>query len=148
MFQPDLAGLRDLFEYYRSRKLAEQMSVVGEQYVIELEQRAALMAGAPASELWYDAQGVHQALGNVQESADAAKKAVLAQPGEYKNHFACALRMRDAGRLEDAVREFKWCASRRPQDATLPRVVAELQREIRQSTALNTRTPRAGRVRR
>lgn len=146
VFQPDLAGLRDLFEYYRARELPEQLAIVGQRYASELEQRASLMAGRPAGELWYDAQGVHQAIGNVEESADAAKKAVLAQPGEYKNHFACALRMRDAGRLEDAVREFKWCASRKPDDTTLPRVVAQIQREIRQSTALNAPVRRTGRV--
>jgi hypothetical protein len=146
VFQPDLAGLRDLFEYYRREGFDQQMQFIGERYASELESRADLMAGAPAGKLWYDAQGVHDVLGHVEESADAARNAVLAQPGEYRNHFACALRMRDAGRLEDAVKEFRWCASRKPNDAALPRVVAEMQRQLRQSKALSKNAIRSKRM--
>lgn len=137
VFHPNVEGLRDLFEYYRRGEMETQMNFVGPKYVAALEQQAKLVAGKTAGQLWLDAQFAHEQLGNVEEAAVAAKNAVLAQPGAYKNHFACACRMRDAGRIEEAIKEFRWCEFRNPDDAELPKVITQLKRELKKSQLIS-----------
>lgn len=141
VFDPDLDGLKDLFAYYRREKKSQALNEVGAIYVAQLEQEARLLSGESASRLWFDAQDVHSVLGNAAAAADAALNCVMTHPRVYRNHFACALRLRDAGRLHAALKEFRWCQSRRPDDPTLPRVVMNLQRELRQNQALRPISP-------
>lgn len=141
VFQPDLGGLRDLFEFYRTQNFDPQMKYVGNFYVTELEKQAKQASGAQAGQLWFDAQFVHATLGNAIQAAQAADNSVLAQPGEYRNHYACALRMRDAGRWEDAVEQFRWCQQRKPENKELPIVINELNRMARQEKLGNKFRP-------
>lgn len=137
VFQPDLEGLRDLFEYYRRRNFEPQMRFIGEKFVVELEKQAQLMAGEAAGKLWFDAQFVHTKLDNIEAAAEAAKNAVMSAPADYRNHYACALRMRDCGKWEEAIREFRWCASRKPDDTELPKVIRDIKSQALQTKALN-----------
>ena len=136
LFEPDIHGLRDIFEYYRRNNLKPQMNFVGRQYVIEVERQAQLMTGEVAADLWLDAQFAYEQLGQIEDAATAAKNAVIAQPSSYKSHFACACRMRDAGQLEEAIREFEWCRSRKPDNSELPIVIAQLKQAQRKSQVL------------
>ncbi len=136
IFQPGLSGLKDLFDYYRRRVEAEQVKQVGEKYISELEQQASLLSGDLAAQLWFDAQFAYHVLGKPMDAADAAVRCVKEQPNAYQNHFACALRLREAGGLQSALDEFRWCQSRRPDDPNLPRVIAGLYRQLRQSPVM------------
>lgn len=131
LFQPGLEGLRDLFEYYRRRGFTEQMNYVGPKLVVELEKQAKIMSGETASKLWFDAQFVHATLGKAEEAAAAAKNAVMVSPTNFDYHYACGLRMRDCKRFEEAAKEFRWCASRRPSDLKLSKIVSEMKRKAR-----------------
>ena len=135
VFEPDLAGLRDLFEHYRRSEMQSAMAYVGEFYVAELERQAKLYSGMRAGQLWFDAQFVHATLGNLDDAVRAAENAVLAQPSEYRNHYACALRLRDAGQWEDAAKQFRWCQQRKPENKELPIVINELKQHARQAKA-------------
>lgn len=148
IFQPGLEGLRDLFEYYRRRSFEPQMRFIGDKFVVELEKQAKLMSGETAGKLWFDAQFVHATLGNVEQAARAAKNAVMADPGDYRNHFACALRMRDCGRFEEAIKDFRWCASRRPEDPVLPKVIAEMKSQARLAEAMSAKSIESNRLQR
>lgn len=147
VFQPDVDGLRDLFEYYRHREFVAQMTYVGERYVAELERQAKLISGATAGKLWFDAQFVHATLGNVEAAVIAAESAIRDQPAEFRNHEACALRMRDAGRFEDAIRQFEWCEARQPNEDKWPKAILQMRREMRQSQTRTARQTTPGAVR-
>lgn len=134
-FSPDLPGLKDLFAYYRIQEFFPEMDYVGKVYVAELEQQAKLAKGKEAGELWFDAQFVHATLGNIESAAQAAANSVLAQPSSYRNHFASALRMRDAKRWEKAIQEFRWCQQRKPKDKQLPLIINEMKQLARQDKA-------------
>jgi len=134
-FSPDLPGLKDLFDYYRRQEFFPQMNYVGAVYVAELEQQAKLTTDETASELWFDAQFVHATLGNVELAAEAAVNSVMSQPSNYRNHFACALRMRDAKQWDKAIQEFRWCQQRKPNDKQLPLIIREMKQLARQSNA-------------
>ena len=129
--------MRDLFEYYRRNEFTPQMKFIGERFVVLLEKQAKLMSGKPAGKLWYEAQFVHAVLEQPELAAAAAKNSVMADPAEFDNHFALALRMRDSGRFEEAAEQFRWCAARRPQDEKLPKIVAEMKNLARKSKALS-----------
>lgn len=133
VFQPDLNGLRDLFDFYRRQEALSEMQYIGQFYVAEIENKASDLAGEQAGKLWFDAQFVYATLGNVDAAADAAANSVLSQPSEYRNHYACALRMRDAERWEEALKQFRWCQQRRPENRELPIVVNEMKRLARQA---------------
>ena len=137
LFDPGLDGMRDLFEYYRRNEFTPQMKFVGARFVVLLEKQAKLMSGKPAGKLWYEAQFVHAVLEQPELAAAAAKNSVMADPAEFDNHFALALRMRDSGRFEEAAEQFRWCAARRPQDEKLPKIVAEMKNLARKSKALS-----------
>lgn len=132
LFNPDVDGLRDIFEYYRRKEMETQLHFVGQQFVAELESQAQLMTGEAAGRLWFDAQFAYSVLGDREQAAAAAEQAVRAHPTSYDNHFACALRLREAGRYEAAAREFRWCLARRPNDELLVNAIRQVEREMRQ----------------
>ena len=134
-FSPDLPGMKDLFDYYRRQEFFPQMSYIGAAYVAELEQQAKVNTGNAASELWFDAQFVHATLGNVELAAQAANNSVLADPANYRNHFACGLRMRDAKKWNKAIQQFRWCQQRKPKDEQLPLIINEMKKLARESKA-------------
>jgi hypothetical protein len=135
VFQPDVDGLRDMFDFYRRHQQSQQLQFVGEQFIAAVEKQATMLSGEAAGSLWFDAQFAHSVLGNADAAADAAVKCVKAQPGLYENHYACALRLREAGRLDEALEEFRWCQLRRATDPDLKKVVSSLQRELRHNQA-------------
>ena len=130
-FEPDLNGLRDIFDYYRAEATKEETRRVALLYVEELESQAGLMSAETAADLWYDAQFVYSTLGMTDRAVMAARRAIEHQPTEYRNHFACALRLREAGRIEEAVYELRWCQARRPDDATLQQALINMSGQLR-----------------
>lgn len=140
LFEPELEGMRDLFEYYRRNEFTVQMKFIGERFVVQLEKQAKLMSGETAGNLWYETQFVHALLGNRELAATAAKNAVMVSPGKFENHFACGLRLRDCGRFDEAAEEFRWCAARKPERQDLPKIVAEMKGLARRSKMLSAQS--------
>ena len=134
VFQPDVDGFKDLFDYYRLNGRESQMRLVGRLYVEQLEKHAPEATGSHAGQLWFDAQFVHATLGDAAFAARAARNAIRAEPASYRNHYACALRMRDLGLWDEAITQFRWCQKRRPENEELPRVIAQLRQIARQNT--------------
>ena len=142
VFQPDLHGLRDMFEYYRRQERPRQLQEIGLEYVTQLEKQANLLTGQSAAQLWHDAQFAHWVLGNKQKAAEAAVHCVTQQPNVYQYHYACALRLRDADRLQEAMAEFRWCQSRQPQNSALQQAIVALERDLRRNQASRPPAPR------
>jgi hypothetical protein len=140
LFQPDMMGLRDLFQYYRRREFVPQMNFIAKRFVVELEKQAKLMTGETAGDLWREAQFVHATLGNTESAATAAKNSVMVDPTNFENHYSCGLRMRDCERFEEAAKEFRWCASRKPENPELRKIVAEMKNRARQLAATHAAT--------
>jgi len=140
LFDPGLEGMRDLFDYYRRNEFTPQMKFIGEPFVALLEKQAKLMSGKSAGKLWFEAQFVHAKLEHPELAAAAANNAVMADPGETRNHFACALRLRDCERFEEAADQFRWCAARDPKNEDLPKVIAEMKKLARRSKALSAQS--------
>lgn len=137
VFRPGLEGLRDLFQYYRAENFRPQMEYVGERFVEELERQAQLMSGDTAGELWFEAQFVHATLGNVNQAVEAARNSVFSQQSEIRNHEAFALRLRDAGQFEEAIKQFRWCHSRQPDNDRWKQAVTQMRAMQRQSQVIS-----------
>lgn len=138
VFRPGLDGLRDLFQYYRTENFPPQMEYVGARFVEELERQAQLMSGATAGELWFEAQFVHATLGHVDQAVEAARNAVYSQQSEIRNHEALALRLRDAGQFDEAVKEFRWCRDMQPENDRWKQAITQMQ-TARQSKRISVR---------
>ncbi len=74
-------------------------------------------------------------MGNAAGAAAAASEAVEADAQNYGFHYVYALRSYQAGHLEQALEQFRWCQSRRPDDPKLSRLVDSVRRSIHQVEA-------------
>lgn len=118
-FQPDGDALGRLFQYYRDAGDVEHAFEVGRQYVARLEQDAARETGQAAARLWYRAYEVHRQLGNEQEKLACIGRAVECSPRDFDMRRTLGLELLAAERFDEAVEQFRWCLSRRPQDAAV-----------------------------
>mgnify|MGYP001819723327 CR=1 FL=1 len=135
LFQPDVDGWAQLFEYYRKNEQPEQLRQVGQKYTQLADTSARALNGKAAADLWFKLQFTHHLLGNLAEAAEAASKAVEADAQNYGFHYIYALRAYQAGELERALEQFRWCQSRRPDDPKLNRLVDSVRRTMHQVEA-------------
>ncbi len=137
-FQPDGTAMERLFQYYREAGDAEHAMEVGRQYVARLEQDAARETGGAAARLWFRAYEVHRRLGNEQEKLTCIGRAVECSPRNFDIRRTLGLELLAGERFDEAIEQFRWCLSRRPQDAAVKYSLAKATRDRLERTSAVT----------
>jgi tetratricopeptide (TPR) repeat protein len=134
LFEPDLQGYQELFAHYRDAGRTDQLLAIGPAYTEQLAGQARLLSGTSAAEVWFRLQAVHHVLGNAEQAAETARKAVASQPNRFHYRHVLAVRLKQAGCLEEACEQLRWCQLRRPADPELSRQLQQWRRELRVAT--------------
>ena len=127
-FEPDLAGLVNLYSHYRKNNRVEEARYTGSKYVVLLEQEAETERGVAAAGLWDQARGIHEFVGDIERAADCARRAVAQAPGDFGKHRNLAGILLRSGQYDEAVRELQWCLSRQPDDKNLRQLLQTASR--------------------
>jgi len=130
VFQPGVAGLRELYRYYRETHQNQQARLVGHQYVAALESVADQETGAAAASHWHAAQAIHGFLQDYDRALLATQKAVAAQPDDYQLNFLLAIRLSHAGEFTRSLDHLNQCRRRRPYDTAVLNKIAEIEAKL------------------
>jgi len=127
--QPDLAGLNDLFDYYRragqeaaAQQLAQQLAPRMEQQAREAPEPQA------AATYWDQARLLYSSLQATSDSLRCAHQAVAADPSSHAFRSALADCLIAAEQVPEAIEQLEWCLRRNPDDESLRLRLAEVRR--------------------
>ncbi len=125
-FQPDRIGLGKLYDHYRTNSATMNANFVGHEYVRALEEHGNSATGNVAANSWYRAQEVHAFLKQRPEAVAAARRAVAADPTDYRLRYLLAVRLLENEQPNAALTELRWCLRRRPDDPAVLHRLAQL----------------------
>ncbi|HIQ22665.1 MAG TPA: tetratricopeptide repeat protein [Planctomycetes bacterium] len=128
-FHPDLWALR--YAYYRYRRFVgpERLGRLRAAYAQAAEAEAAQLSGPEAARRWVEAMSLYADPDQVQRRIACGRRALRADPNHYDAHYRLAVALIEAGQLEEAEEELRWCWRRRPGDPALERRLRDLRRQ-------------------
>jgi tetratricopeptide (TPR) repeat protein len=129
-FQPDLQGLRLLYNHYRRSEMREAVEYLGPMLAEQLEKEASALADRRAGALWYEAHLVEREIGRTEAALHSGRQAVLLDGSDYEKRRAVARWLCSQGLYAEAAIHLRWCLHRRPDDTSL----LELLRQAVKST--------------
>jgi tetratricopeptide (TPR) repeat protein/O-antigen ligase len=126
--EPDLRGMARLFVRYRALNRLDDAKFVAGRYAPMLEDEANRLQGAAAARPWFSASIVYLFLEDPERALACIEQAVRAAPGEANYRRAYAFRLLEAGRYDDAIKQFQWRLRRDPNDESAKAGLARAMR--------------------
>ncbi len=120
-FQPDAAGAKMLFSYYRKIGLVPQAKVAGRYYVAQLNVLADQSSNGLEADQWLAAAVVQDYLGDDSAVLGSLRQALAQAPTRYVVHQKLARQLLRQRYYQEAREQLQWCLRRKPSDRTLQR---------------------------
>lgn len=134
-FEPDLAGLEQLFQKYRSQDRVEEAKLVANRFLTALRNDLATKPSAEAASRWCQAQNVYAWLGDGKQSLECQRRAVELVPLNFDNRRHLAKLLVQQNRLNEAIEQYEWCLRRQPDDPSLQQELVDTKVLSKQSPA-------------
>ena len=115
-FDPDTAGMAEIYRYYRSVSNDDQSRVAAERYLAAIEHDIQFTFGDSLIQLWLKAHELSKYLGNQTKGIEYLTHAVNAQPANFHGHKRLASYLIETDRHQEALEQLQWCYQRRPGD--------------------------------
>jgi len=113
-FEPDVKGLKTLYNHYRTQESSDQLPYVGRCYASELERIARTESGKKAAGRWYSAHFVYRKIGEHTRALQCIRRAVDSAPNESNMRRDLAARLMEQQHYEEAVEQLTWLLRRNP----------------------------------
>jgi len=118
-FDPDLAGLRELYDQYVPVAPPETLGPLLDRYAQAAEADASRIGNESAAAMWVVARQIHIKRGDTLRAQLCLQHALTADPANYEVHYLLGLQLSEAGRMEEAEQHLTWCQMRKPSDVRL-----------------------------
>lgn len=129
VFEPDLEAIRSMYRYYRKSYSAEDLGPLAQAYLSALQSQLSKMENDPAAEAsaWLEMHFVLLEMEDQGGALEAARRAVAADPNDYRAHYYVSQRLEEQGYWAEAEEHVRWCLLRRPGHRPLERRLAALR---------------------
>jgi tetratricopeptide (TPR) repeat protein len=115
-FQPDLHGMRMLYQACGKRCSAESLLPLTRRLAESAEAEAAASDAATAAALWLEAGRLRGQLGEAGEAVRCAERAVQCAADNFNAHQQLAQSLMKLRAFDEAETHFRWCQQRAPND--------------------------------
>jgi len=116
---PDLEAMRCLYAACAKRCGPEPLVPLLCIRAERARKEAAERSGAEAAPVWLEAGALYGQLGDQQSAVECFHKAVQSDPNSYQAHYRLAMLLLREGQFAEAEGHLRWCANRRPSDASV-----------------------------
>jgi O-antigen ligase len=111
-FQPDLEGLKFLYDACAKWCPPEQLVLLCRYRAERAESEARARAGPRAADYWLLAEELHTQSGDSPRALDCARRACQCHPDDYRAHYRLALSLMSQKQYAEAESHFRWCRQR------------------------------------
>ena len=131
MFQPDLYGLRYMYNRYRQLALPDQLTSLLTAREQEAAQEARLAMDESrmedAAEYWLEAMAMRLDMNDHAGGLAHAKEAQRCNPHDFRTRYKLGCLLADQGRLAEAEEHLDWCFQRSPDHIPLKNRLMEIR---------------------
>ncbi|MHB1035272.1 MAG: O-antigen ligase family protein [Pirellulales bacterium] len=118
-FQPDLDGLRILYDTAARRGQPDQLAPLVRHFALAAETAAKDLKNDEAARVWMEARDLHARLADGPRALACARRALECDPSSYPARHGLAVCLLDQEQYDEAESQFRWCLQRRPSDQGL-----------------------------
>ncbi|MEX0865946.1 MAG: O-antigen ligase family protein [Pirellulales bacterium] len=126
--EPDVAATERLYKLYRQAGRQDDARLIGQRFLVQLEESTATAGREQAARAWAKAAAVHRDLEQSEQAVLALSKAVHATPDDFKLRRNFALELIRQNRYLQAEEQIDWCLARKPGDAQLKKLALQAKR--------------------
>ena len=130
-FEPDLYGLRYMYNRYRQLALSEELTpllvALGRKAAEEAQLATDESRMDEAAEYWLEAMAMYVEMDDYAAGLDCAEKACRCNPHDFRVRYKLGCLLADEGRLAEAEEHLAWCYQRRPDHIPLRNRLLEMK---------------------
>lgn len=126
--EPDVAATERLYKLYRQAGRQDDARLIGERFLVQLEESTATAGREQAARAWAKSAAVHRDLEQFEQAVLAWSKAVHATPDDFNLRRNFALELIRQNRYLQAEEQIDWCLARKPGDAQLKKLALQAKR--------------------
>ena len=130
-FEPDLYGLRYMYNRYRQLALPEQLTPLLTALGREAAEEARLAMDESrmdeAAEYWLEAVTMYVEMEDYAAGLACAEEACRCNPNDFRARYKLGSLLADEGRLAEAEGHLSWCYQRRPDHVPLRNLLRDIK---------------------
>ncbi len=130
-FEPDLYGLRYMYNRYRQLALPERLTPLLVALAQEAAEEARLATDESrmneATDFWLEAMTMHVEMYDYNRGLDCAREACRCNPHDFRARYKLGCLLADGGQLAEAEEHLVWCNQRKPAHIPLRNRLLELK---------------------
>lgn len=146
VLRPDREGLASLAEHYHREENREAERVIEQRIAESWESEATREKGAASAPAWHAALTAWRQADQSERAVHCGERALAYSPGNFDLRRDLGEALLGAGRVREAIGQFRWCLSRRPDDEEVRALVERAARRLKSAAKPSEESPASARA--